>query len=88
MGAVVAAQLVEGSTSFFKKWAIPGLFFLYFRLFNTQLTVNKCSIYKLIFADDWIQTADLWYWKQLLYQLSHNQCQHLLPAPKLLYNDT
>ena len=28
----------------FKKWAIPGLFFLYFRLFNTQLTVNKCSI--------------------------------------------
>ena len=25
----------------FKKWAIPGLFFLYFRLFNTQLTVNK-----------------------------------------------
>ena len=31
---------------FFKKWAIPGLFFLYFHLFNTQLTVNKCSIYK------------------------------------------
>ena len=30
---------------FLKKWAIPGLFFLYFRLFNTQLTVNKCSIY-------------------------------------------
>ena len=25
--------------------------FLYFRLFNTQLTVNKCSIN---FADDWI----------------------------------
>ena len=31
---------------FLKKWAIPGLFFLYFRLFNTQLTANKCSIYK------------------------------------------
>ena len=31
---------------FKKKWAIPGLFFLYFCLFNTQLTVNKCSIYK------------------------------------------
>ena len=30
---------------FLKKWAKPGLFFLYFRLFNTQLTVNKCSIY-------------------------------------------
>ena len=51
--------------------------FLYFRLFNTQLTVNKCSIN---FADDWIQTADLWYWKRPLYQLSHNHCpkQYLL----------
>ena len=29
---------------FFKKWTIPSLFFFYFRLFNTQLTVNKCSI--------------------------------------------
>ena len=29
---------------FFKKWAIPGLFFFYFRLFNTQLTVYKCSM--------------------------------------------
>ena len=28
----------------FFKWAIPGLFFLYFRLFNTQLTVYNCSI--------------------------------------------
>ena len=26
---------------FFLKWAIPGLFTLFFRLFNTQLTVNK-----------------------------------------------
>ena len=24
------------------------------------------------FADDWIQTTDLWYWKQPIYQLSHN----------------
>ena len=24
------------------------------------------------FADDWIWTADLWYWKRPLYQLSHN----------------
>ena len=55
--------------SFFK-WATRPLF-LYFRLFNTQLTVNKCSIN---FADDWIQTADLWYRKRLLYQLSHNSC--------------
>ena len=32
---------------------------------------NKCSIN---FADDWIRTADLWYQKQPLYQLSHNHC--------------
>ena len=25
-------------------------------------------------ADNWIQTADLWCWKQLLYHLSHNHC--------------
>ena len=41
-------------------WAIPVLFFLYFRLFNIQLTVNRCSIN---FANDWNRTVDLWYWK-------------------------
>ena len=49
-------------------------FFLYFRIFNTQLTVNKCS---LNFADDWIRTADLWYRKRPLYQLSHHHCQSI-----------
>ena len=34
--------------SYLKKWAIPGLFFLYVRLFQFQLTVNKCSIYKFL----------------------------------------
>ena len=29
---------------FFKKWAIPGLFFFIFCLFYQQLRVNKCSI--------------------------------------------
>ena len=29
---------------FFKNGPSPASFFLYFRLFNTQLTVNKCSI--------------------------------------------
>ena len=61
--------LEDTPTLFLKKWAVHGLFFFYFRLFNTQLTVNKCSIN---FADDWIRTADLWYWKRPLYQLSHN----------------
>ena len=27
-----------------------------------------------MFADEWIQTADLWSWKRLLYQLSHYHC--------------
>ena len=49
------------------------LLFLYFCLFNTQLTVYKCSLLNF-FADDWIWTADLWYWKLPLYQLSHNHC--------------
>ena len=43
---VKAGQSIPLKIFFFKKWAIPGLFFLYFRLFNAQLTVNKCSIYK------------------------------------------
>ena len=52
----------------FKKWAIPVLFFLYFRLFNK--VDSKHSIQ--IFANDWIWTADLWHWKRSLCQLSHN----------------
>ena len=42
--------------------------FLYFQLFNTV----DLSIY--IFADDWIQTSDLWWLKQPLCQLCHNDC--------------
>ena len=29
-------------------------------------------MFSINFANDWIPTADLWYWKQPLYQLSHN----------------
>ena len=54
----------------FFKWAIPGLFIFIF-VFSIQLTVYNCSIN---FADDWIWTADLWYWKRPLCQLSHNHC--------------
>ena len=43
--------------------------FLYFRLFNA---VYGKQMFNLNFANDWIQTADHWYWKQPLYQLSHN----------------
>ena len=51
----------------------PSCFALFFFIFvfSIQLTVNKCSIN---FADDWIWTADLWYRKQTLYQLTHFHC--------------
>ena len=50
--------------SFFKDGPF-GASFLYFHLFY-------CTIERLNFSDAWIQTADLWSWKRLLYQLSHN----------------
>ena len=31
-------------------------------------------MFNINFADDWIQTVDLRYQKQLLYQLSHDHC--------------
>ena len=38
-------------------------------------------MFNINFANDWIQTADLWYWKQPLYQLSHNHYILLFAAP-------
>ena len=29
-------------------------------------------MFNINFSDDWSQTADLWYQKRLLFQLSHN----------------
>ena len=51
----------------FKNGPFRPLFFFIF-VFSIQSTVNKCSIN---FANDWIRTADLWYRKRPLYQLSH-----------------
>ena len=56
----------------YKKWDIPGLFFFFFRLFNT---VDSKQMFNINFADDWIRSADLWYWKRPLYQLSHTTAQ-------------
>ena len=55
----------------FFKMGLSRPLFLYFRLFNTQLTVNVQ--YKSL-PNDWIQTVDLGRRKQPLYQLSHNHC--------------
>ena len=56
----------------FKDGPFPATFFFIF-VFSIQLTVSKCSIN---FADDWIRTADLWYWKRPRYQLSHTTTAH------------
>ena len=45
--------------------------FLHFRLFNAVDGKQRLNIN---YAEDWIWTLDLWYWKRLLYQLSHNDC--------------
>ena len=61
--------------------AIPGLFFLFIFVFSIMLIVNNINIK---FADDWIRTADLWYQKRPLYQLSHNHFPYLLSPSYLL----
>ena len=54
-----------------KKWTIPGLFSL-FSSFHSTVDSKQMFNINIIFADDWIQTGDLWYRKRPLYQLSHN----------------
>ena len=51
----------------FLKGPFPATFFFNFRLFDT---VESQQIF---YIKVWIQTADLWSRKRLLYQLSHNQ---------------
>ena len=74
---------ISSPTVFLENWAIPGLFFFIFVFsiqFWTKLIVNNI-------ADGCIQTADLWYWKRPLYQLSlsHNHCP---PAPTVTLDKT
>ena len=52
----------------FFKWAITGLFFIYFRLFYKQLT----HLNSKIVANVGIWSADLWCWRRPLCQLRHN----------------
>ena len=49
-----------------------------FSLFSSfQYTVDSKQMFNK-FADDWIRTADLWYRKRPLYQLSHHHCPLLV----------
>ena len=64
---------------FLKNGPFAASFFLYFRLFYKQLTVNKCSI-KV--ADDWIRTRVLWDCKRPLCQLRHNHFPFLYAVDK------
>ena len=52
-----------------KNWPIPASFSLF-----SSFQYSWQKIFNINFWDDWIRTADLWSWKQLLYQLSHNHC--------------
>ena len=54
----------------------------YFRLFNT--VYNK-QIFNTKIANDWIRTADLWYRKQPLYQLSQAQQQPIYSSFYTVY---
>ena len=54
--------------------ALSRLLFSLFSFFNTVASKQISNIY--IYADDWIRTVDLWIWKRLLYQLSHNLCPY------------
>ena len=60
-----------------------GRYFFYTPFFlplskRSELALLAHSVmFGYIFANDWIQTADLWYWKQLLYQLSHTTTSHI-----------
>ena len=55
---------------FFFKWANTGLFLFIFVFSTVNSKCNQCKN----LADDWIRTADLWYQKRPLCQLSHNHC--------------
>ena len=35
-------------------------------------------MFNINFVDNWIRTADLWNWKQPLYQLSHNYFPNII----------
>ena len=59
-------------TLLFQNGPFPASFFFIF-VFST---VNSKYVKFKNLADDWIQTADLWYWKQPLCQLSHNHCPY------------
>ena len=65
-------------TIFFKNGPFPTSFCLFF-IFSIQLTAK----WILIFADDWIRTADLRNWKRPLYQLSHNSAHFITFEPWL-----
>ena len=53
----------------------PGLFYRHFRAIQYSWQWTLVSIN---FVDNQIQTADIMCWKQLLYQLRHNNCPYFL----------
>ena len=64
-GLKIVQMRPQGGTKCLKIGPFPASFFFIF-VFSIQLIVH------INFADDWIRTADLWFWKRPLYQLRHN----------------
>ena len=46
----------------------------YSRPLSSSFQYTRQLTFNINFDNGWIRTADLWCWKQQLYQLSHNHC--------------
>ena len=68
--------------SFLKNGPFPASFSFIF-VFSLQLTVN---VKYINFADDWIQTSDLWSRKRPLYQLSRKHCLYVQDSLRWDFN--
>ena len=63
---------------------VPGMIYRTLKMYFWKQLVHSRHLFISVFAkhlivnqipDDWIRTADLWCWKQPLYQLRHNPVQ-------------
>ena len=77
-----AAISIEKQQGIFLNGPFPASFSLFSSLQYTVDSIQMLDINKKI-ADDWIRTADLWYRKWPLYQLSHNYFPQLF-VPNIL----
>ena len=73
MFTLQVCHLVQAHTLLFKNGPFPATFFIYFCLFDKQLTEINSSIKVTGY---WIRIRVLWYQKQPQCQLCHNHCHN------------